>query len=701
MELPYQKQAQQLAHTAKNKTEVNLEKSISDESCQRSLKTLVNFSVNDESSFSWCIQNELRSALACLDILENKFTDVSTIPSTTHTYVEGKEEETIDLEQKDLDNCQNDEVFSPCKSNSTPSSCIDNEKHIKTDKNENYSCNLSVSIKELMERIQASERNVLDIQQENGILRQSLEASVLENEGLKEENEKFKRNLKSTDDEKKILQDELIKVKDTDVHQDCNDKIAALRSVARALECENALLLDQIKFIGSKSTSDKNGVSADASQEVKLKDLEIKDLTERYEKKKNENIKLMDQIIAIEQELETERIFGKNVMTRLSDVQETLDAVKHGKRSVELNLQFIVEQNETLQKKVYNMDIEMSSLTEKNVKLEEQVNDHTSTTGALSTATDNLEQEIAMQASFYEDKIECMQREMNDRLEEMSVSQVGDAESVRVKYVDLFDEKANELHELRKTYEKQNIKLQEVEQRLADQELMEQENKEKMKKSQKCHNEELSNSLNAVQGEITTLQTGTSEMEQELQSLRKRYDDLQLSYLNAIAHFKSRLCKVAKNEEESGDSIQLSSQGDVNEEPKENLDSPTDSSDKNTTGELHSPLSSGDDCPTSDSTCQDNSNYSPTETADEDDDSGIKVETSETNSNPKDEENLPTQNANISMFNSVGVNGCSNNLSDTDQTIRELKSAASKCESKRDTFGKCNNKSRKARRKRR
>jgi hypothetical protein len=699
---PYQQKHTHQANAASNINETTISM-ISDESCEHRRTTPVEYSTEqDDNNFSLCVRNELLDALACLDQLEKTITSVPTISPTT-ACDQRKDKQFIDLEQQKL--MLNPDDIPSNSSDSKESSRLyeRDEGQIKIQKDEKCKSSSvdSENIDKLMERIQISDRNLLDIQKENEILKKSLEATVLENASLRKEKHELTEGLKSATKDKEELKDELIKKKEEDVHQNCKDKIAALRNVARALENENELLLEQIKLLESRSASDKNGTSKETSEKIKSKELEIKELTQKYEQKKAENVKLMDRIIGFEQELETERIFGKNVMIRVSDLQETLDAVKQGKRSVEENLQLIVEQNETLQKKVYEIEIESNSLSETNMRLEEQIHENTSTTGALSTATDNLEQEIAMQASFYEDKIESMQREMNDRLEEMSVSQEGDAEDVRIKYCDLFDEKANELHDLRKEYEKQGINLQEVEQRLADQELMEHENKEKMEKSQKCHNEDLDKSLNSVQTEISYLHSGTTEMEQELQSLRKRYDNLQLSYLNAIAHFKSRLCKVNQTEK-SERSMQIQQQSEVNGTCNENGASLSESSSENMNEESRLSLSSGDDCSSGDSSSNDSTNPSQNET--DDDDSGIKVEISETtlsHINNKENENIQIHKPCIAISDTLDINGCSNNLSEENPPKKELKTVVIENGIKTNDFERTKNKSRNARRKRR
>ena len=694
MEIPCQTQ-QQLVDVANVNGAAST--SISSTICEGRLKTLVEYSNTEQDNSSWCLRKELLVALVCLDNIEKSVTGVSI------SCDKEKRKDSIDLEKQDCypERRNEHEDDSDLNIENKLHSCNfseDGENQIVIRKDENYISDQSSSIEELMERIKASDRNLLDIQRENEILKQSLEAAVLENECLKEDNLRVRTDLKSATEEKHDLQKELDQIKDGDVHQACKDKIAALRSVARALENENELLLEQTKHLESRNSLDKHGASIDTSQQMQLKELEIKELTAKYEQKKTENAKLMSRIIVIEKELETERIFGRNVMTRLSDLQETHEAVKHGKRSVESNLQLIVEQNESLQKKVHDMELQEDNLKQTNAKLEKQISEHTETTSLFSTTTENFEQEIAMQASIYEDKIESMQREMNERLEEMTVSQAGDAENVRIQYVDLFDEKANELHVLRKEYEKQSSRLQEIEQRLADQELIEQENKEKMETSRKCHNEELSSSLSTAQGEIASLQSHTLEMEQELQSLRKRYDDLQLSYLNAIAHFKSRLIKVNQLEDSEGSMLSVS-QVVSEEEPRDTEPSLVDNLDQDIYEDPRTPMSSSDDYPLEELAVEDENNRDQIESGD--DDSGIKVEMSEPSqsSNTESKEIHQSNIDRIPTQDEVDTKESRKDFPEVDQIISSPDPVVTKSSLKSD-YGKCNIRNRKTRRKR-
>ena len=207
--------------------------------------------------------------------------------------------------------------------------------------------------------------------------------------------------------------------------------------------------------------------------------------------------------------------------------------------------------------------------------------------------------------------------------------------------------------------------------------------------------------MNLAQDEIMALQMGTSEVEKELQSLRHRYDDLQLSYLNAIAHFKSRLNKTNQNGDSDDSSMQLSSQANLHQESDEREDSQSDVGIKEV---IHSSEASAEDSPTDNSTSHNISNNSPAETGD-DDDSGIKVEMSESKilAEMVMQDNIIKSGTDISMLNKTEPDEKSNRLSDTDGTIRESDhnelTSIPKMNTNNDTNNNTNR--RKARRKRR
>merc|ERR1712038_2042263 len=130
-------------------------------------------------------RNELLNALACLEELEKSITSVHHIPPKTMSATAAH----IVLDQPKYLNASQD--------NNDPIDSIEKTNlSIDTLTKNNHSPDLKQSesdkIKDLMERLRISERSVLDVKKENDILKQSLQASVLQNEDFKVENHKLK-----------------------------------------------------------------------------------------------------------------------------------------------------------------------------------------------------------------------------------------------------------------------------------------------------------------------------------------------------------------------------------------------------------------------------------------------------------------------------------------------------------------------------
>ena len=96
----------------------------------------------------------------------------------------------------------------------------------------------------------------------------------------------------------------------------------------------------------------------------------------------------------------------------------------------------------------------------------------------LTTAEEtlrSLNEQSSTAERGYESKIIDVQREMERRLEEINSVHSQEVDSVKSRYVTLFDEKAGELHALREEHSKSTKKLKEAEARIADLEYREEE----------------------------------------------------------------------------------------------------------------------------------------------------------------------------------------------------------------------------------
>ena len=364
---------------------------------------------------------------------------------------------------------------------------------------------------DLMERLQL---DLLDMKRENDILRRSLEASSIDNHKLRSENERLKSNGSNED-----------------VHQACKDKIAALRSVARALESENELLSNE-KASFEKSRQN-NATARHLELELRTKGNLVNELQERLERLQSEKINVMRQLVSLEQDLDAVRNAKTDLESQLADAYDANEAMRHGKRVVEARMQAVAAENGTLTQ-------EMEKLQQEKTNLESELALTVKESADRAENVSALEQEFALQSSLFESKIASMQGELDTRLDEITLSKNDDVETVKTHYITLFDEKATELHNLRSDFETQTKELEKSRRLLADFQYQENEWKEQMKRERQCHHEKYEETLSHLAKELDLFKSQNYvEIENELQKLRNQYDNLQLSYLNAIAQFKT------------------------------------------------------------------------------------------------------------------------------------------------------------------
>merc|ERR1712029_816602 len=157
----------------------------------------------------------------------------------------------------------------------------------------------------------------------------------------------------------------------------------------------------------------------------------------------------------------------------------------------------------------------------------------------------NLEQQLAVQASLFDSKISTMQGELDSRLDEIQISKNVDVESVKAEYITLFDEKAKELQKLRSEHEGQATELESTRKLLADQQYQAHEFQQQVKQERSCHEQKLEESIRKVTNDLEMFRNHDyAQLESELAKLRNRYDQLQLSYLNAVTSFKTASLRV-------------------------------------------------------------------------------------------------------------------------------------------------------------
>lgn len=309
-------------------------------------------------------------------------------------------------------------------------------------------------------------------------------------------------------------------------HDGCQDKIVALRNVARALECENELLLAEKdnaerslgRFRGLTKTNDALRVAVDQidalRRELMAKDQERSGFMAQFEHQEAEKVNVVRQLAKTEGKLDSTLQERNSFKAQLSDTRDTLGALRESKKLVEFKLQAALEENQRL---MYTS--ERLAEAESNVEA--------------------LQSELAVQASLYESRISGMQAELDKRLDEITSSKDIDVQGVKRHYADMFHEKAQELQQLRQEQDDSLKELSETKRRLKDFEYREEELHTMLARKQACHDDELQKTTQEVMDKMADVQSHASRVEQELDLVRQRYLSLQSSYVATVQKFKA------------------------------------------------------------------------------------------------------------------------------------------------------------------
>ena len=117
-------------------------------------------------------------------------------------------------------------------------------------------------------------------------------------------------------------------------HHDNEDKIAALRSVARALESENQLLTNEkdnlVKF--KRQFCKENGALSAAVDQIDTlrrqmgsKDEELRAYNKQFEYQEVEKIKIVQKLAQVEQDLDLKSHQLRKTKSQLGDKEDTLE----------------------------------------------------------------------------------------------------------------------------------------------------------------------------------------------------------------------------------------------------------------------------------------------------------------------------------------------------------------------------------------
>ena len=116
-----------------------------------------------------------------------------------------------------------------------------------------------------------------------------------------------------------------------------------------------------------------------------------------------------------------------------------------------------------------------------------------------------LESELVMQESINENKIRDIQINLNHQIDEINQTKEVEMESLKSRYADLFNEKAQESEILRSEFGDSQVKIQQQSRTISDLEFKEKELNDLLSKKQKCHHKEFDRTYSELESEIEFL----------------------------------------------------------------------------------------------------------------------------------------------------------------------------------------------------
>ena len=134
-----------------------------------------------------------------------------------------------------------------------------------------------------------------------------------------------------------------------------------------------------------------------------------------------------------------------------------------------------------------------------------------------------LESELVMQESINENKIRDIQINLNHQIDEINQTKEVEMESLKSRYADLFNEKAQESEILRSEFGDSQVKIQQQSRTISDLEFKEKELNDLLSKKQKCHHKEFDRTHSELQSEIEFLREISMKSETELRLLETKF----------------------------------------------------------------------------------------------------------------------------------------------------------------------------------
>jgi len=239
-------------------------------------------------------------------------------------------------------------------------------------------------------------------------------------------------------------------------------------------------------------------------------------------------------------------------------VNESLIALKDCKRVVELRYKNILSEKSDLDQKLESITQQSELLQVKNQSLEERMSQLEKEKLEQTDILAQIQENLIKKTSEYESQIQSMQIELDTRLDEINVNQKENACKVKEHYIELFEEKASEVMNLRSELEKRDELVKEYKSKCTDLEYREEELNDLVNKMRTdpsmFDQQDTKNQLEAtltqtviLQNKLDILKTGFEEMKKRENNRIEQFDKSVENLQSIISNKDKEILNLTKN----------------------------------------------------------------------------------------------------------------------------------------------------------
>ena len=285
-------------------------------------------------------------------------------------------------------------------------------------------------------------------------------------------------------------------------------------------------------------TEASEGRVLDLENELAAKDKERGEFMERYERLQSEKLNCLRQNMSLESEVDVlrgdiQRLEAEKneLVGESSHHVDVVKALREGKRSVELKLQSVMRDYDTMSGKYEASKAKVAGFeTEKKKR--------------KNSSVGHLEQRLAESESLYESKMAEMQEELALRLEEINENKEVEMRKVKERYIQLFNEKAEQLHSEQEAHKDSKRKVEEADKRIVELEYREVEMQTMMDNTRESIDKKFREKVEEYNVETAKMAEHTEMLEKELERIREQYETVEESYRNSVQMLGSKLREV-------------------------------------------------------------------------------------------------------------------------------------------------------------